>query len=339
MHLVQAQRACLLPIIRLCWIRHMRRFAPHTSRLLVPSAARLRFREDRLPWLAFLSLVLLTGHSFIYLPSEAIFGRTLQNSLHITIFAVTASVIWASLRNPRPLVVLTIAAGLAISGESLQALSARHADIGDFALDMLGATAAIIGWTLYARYRFVVGRLPLIVMGILVVILTSAMPLRILVAYHERDMLFPVLLNPTKWAHQALVESNSQVELVSAPGDWTSFADEPVWQVEWSDTRYPEIRIQEPVRDWSDYEHLVVSAYIPEPTPLTCIVAVCHIGKSGTAAHVVHSCPSGASELRVPVSSLIQDERGLPSQISALILHTTNAAAGRRMLIGSVRLE
>jgi hypothetical protein len=270
-------------------------------------------------------------------------GRTLSNTLHIPMFAVLALLLMRVLGHPswRVLLLVCVAAGAAT--EALQLFTTRTASLLDLGLDLLGALPLIGAFELTRRLA-VRGasrrQLAAIWVGVtlLIAVMTLAAPVRVLLAYHERDRVFPVLLVPSAGRQTLLLSSNSRIRVVPGQSDWPAYAADPVLEVVWTEERFPRIILSEVVPDWSAFATLVADVYLPEGPPITLTAAVGHDGHEGTAAYLRHTVVPGPQRLVYPLQPLLETVDGAPPRISRLVLHTSRNHSGRRLLIGSVRL-
>ena len=221
-------------------------------------------------FLALVVTLLFASHHFVSLPGD-LFGRTLQNALHIPAFAVFGLVL--ALRFSRwstwQLIgcCLLIASGL----EGLQSFTARSASFVDLGRDMVGSTIAILAvrgpglnW-----YRLAGA-------GVLITLLTAMLPARVLLAYAHRDEMFPMLVDPGSWRQQPLLSSNSMLETVELRVD--TGQSEAALRVCWSGDKYPGLHFNETVADWSGYSSLIVELEVEGAEPVQVTAAIGHEG-------------------------------------------------------------
>lgn len=281
-------------------------------------------------------------------------GETLTNASHIPLFAMLTLLLMRVLRKPPWWLLLAAVVAVALVTEALQGLTARNASLLDVGLDLLGALPVIAAlettrrsrrhgrrpWTGFAAWTSAV---------LLLALMTAAAPARVLLAYAERDRIFPVLLQPPNpsaasgessmvWALRPLLGGNSAMHIVAAPPDWPGYAGKRVIEVVWADQRYPGISLRGTVPRWERYDALAVDVYLPDGPAMPLTAAVSHVGTGGTAAYLQLMVRRGPQRLRYPLEALLASPGDAPPRIRRLILHTDRAHGSRRLLIGSVRL-
>lgn len=274
---------------------------------------------------------------------EDLLGRTLNNSLHIPLFAAVAWLLGRLLPAAGPLTLLAAALGLGAATEAAQVLTARDASLMDLGLDLLGAApvvAALAASRRLARQGAPRRRVVLLWSAtvMLVAAMTLAAPARVLLAYQARDQAFPVILDPAVTPGSPLFESNSQLRGVAAPAGWAG-DDGPVLAVTWADTRYPGITIAEVTGDWQEYQALVVEMLVPPGPPASLTVALGYRGRPGTSAYLRRDAGPGFHRLVYPLADFAPAVVAGQARVDRLILHTGQEHAGRRVVLGRVRLE
>lgn len=297
----------------------------------------------RQPITAAAGIVLLVAvQQFVTLGGDRLLAEALTNAAHVPLFALLTLLLYRLLGRPRWQRLLMAAVALALVTEGLQVVTHRQPSVVDLALDVLGILPVLAALTLGRRLRRA-GR-PRGRLGVwagawgLIVVMTLAAPVRVLVAYAERDAAFPRLLVPGSGPFELLVTSNGPMQVTRGPDDWTGYANRPVLELTWSDARYPGVTFSEVVPDWSGFDVLQVDVYLigAEPMPLT--AAVGHRGFPGTARHRRLEVAPGPSRLRYPLDALLEPRGDGPARVSRLILHGSRGHEGRRLLIGDVRL-
>jgi len=274
---------------------------------------------------------LLVGHQFIALPGN-LFGRMLQNALHIPAFTTLGFALawcfpaWKATR----ILATCLVAGVMFEG--IQYLGDRDASIFDLGLDLIGASIAV--FALFGPWQ---QRNAVASSIVLLLMVTFLMPGRVLLAYWHRDSLFPGFLDAGNWLQAPLVWSNSPSSVVA--WDDAGQTSRQALRVCWSNDRYPGVHFDEVVSDWNDYETLVIELDI-EPdvdNSLDLTVAVGYCGIPGTSGFTTRSFPPGRHRWTVPVIELLNaDSR---ESISHLIVHTSRRYAGRCVVFAEVRLE
>ncbi len=289
-------------------------------------------------------VVLIAGQQFGTLGRADLFGQTLSNALHIPLFAVITALLAMVFPRSGAVTIGAVSTLLAVLTEVAQLFTSRHASVTDFGLDLLGVVPVVLGLIATRRLHATAGGAPsarVLVWGavaLLVAVLASAAPGRVLLAYAHRDSAFPVLLEPSVWALAPLVSSNSATRATTAPAQWPGYAHGSVLEVQWAPARYPGVTLDEVVPDWSGFSALAVDVFLPDDAPASLTAAVRYHGEYGTAAHLRLPVRPGAQRLVYPLTALLHPRDGDLPRVRSLILHTHRGAAGRRLLIGRVTL-
>lgn len=253
-------------------------------------------------------------------------ARGLQNALHGPWFAVlTWLVIAIHTRVTRSATGYRIAATawglallIALTSEAFQMAGAREARLTDVALDMLGASAAVVWW---CAHRGLVGR-TLGVMLAAVLMLASLAPLFAalgITAYQHR--LAPVLVRFDQAGSRWLVAANSPARAVDGALEITLSA------VEW-----PGLTVSEPIADWRSFRTLVVD--VDPRDALTLNVSVRLVDRE----HVYRSTAlePGRQVVRLDLASMfdVGTER-----VRNVVIYSTRMHAGQVLRVYEVRLE
>ncbi len=289
-------------------------------------------------------VVLVAGQQFGSLGRADLFGQTLSNALHIPLFAAITLLLATIFPRRGAMTIGALGCLLAALTELAQLFNSRHASVTDFGLDLLGVGPVVLGLALTRRLHasadgsrsarvLVWGAVALVV-----AVLASVTPGRVLLAYAHRDEAFPVLLEAGASALAPLVSSNSLTRPATAPAGWPGYAHGPVLEVLWAAERYPGITLDEVVPDWSGYSALAVDVFLPDDVPASLTAAVRYEGEHGTAAHLRLPVRPGPQRLIYPLTALLEPRGGRLPRVRSLVLHTHRDAAGRRLLIGRVTL-
>lgn len=288
--------------------------------------------------------VLVLVQQFVTVGGSDLLGRTINNWLHVPMFAGVALLLFLALGKPSWPVLLGSCILLAVATEAAQLLTGRSASLLDVGRDMVGAVPVLIAIELTRQHGRRLGRSGRrLVWGLTLAVLTVvtlAAPLRVLMLYQQRDQLFPLLLSPGNSGLEALFTTTSRPRLTTAPEDWRGYAGEIVLAVTWNREPFPGIHLLEVPPLWQGYGYLVVDVYLPQGPPMVLTAAVGHAGQAGggTAAYVARTVARGPQRLCYDLTSLLEPIGEGPVRISKLILHTSEKEAGRKLLFGRVRL-
>lgn len=287
-------------------------------------------------------MLLVAVQQLVTFGSDRLLDQTLTNAAHVPLFALLTLLLHRLLGRPPWYRLLIVALGLAVLTEALQVVTNRQPSLVDLTLDLLGILPVIGAITLRRRRRRsgrpVSGRVVWFATWAAIAGMTLAAPVRVLVAYAERDAAFPRLLIPGNRPLELLVGSNGSMRLTRGPADWTGYADRPVLETIWGDERYPGLTFTEVVSDWTGFDALQVDVYLTGDAPMPLTAAVGHVGTEGTARYLQIEVAPGPSRLRYPLDALLEPLDDAPVRVSKLILHSTREYRGRRLLIGDVRL-
>jgi hypothetical protein len=150
-----------------------------------------------------------------------------------------------------------------------------------------------------------------------------------------RDSLVPRLIDFDSSRYRWLVESSSTLARVPAPDAWTDQRGRKVLRIVFGTDRNPGVFLYEPLRDWSPYRTLVVTAFVPDSEPLRFGVSVRFWKYRAKNAHWPYNLAPGANTLRVPLDERFDPSRG----VYALVLYSNVSASGRTLYLGDIHLE
>src|SRR5690606_8087271 len=215
-----------------------------------------RKKNGRQPITAAAGIVLLVAaQQLLTLGNGRLLEQTLTNAAHVPLFALLTLLLHRLLGRPSWYRLLIAASALALLTEGLQVMTDRQPSLVDLALDLLGILPVVGALTLQRRLRRSgrsVSRLGVwFVTWAVILVITLAAPVRVLIAYAERDAAFPRLLIPGNRPLALLVSSNGPMRLTRGPADWTGYADRPVLEMVWGEERYPGVTLSEVVSDWN----------------------------------------------------------------------------------------
>jgi hypothetical protein len=277
----------------------------------------------------------LIADQLLVLPDN-LFGRSMRNALHIPAFFLLVVVLHILFRSWRPATLLTVALLAGVLLELALVFTARDASAADLLRNLLGillGLAAVAAWP-----RLNLGLLAVVTT---LVLITALPPARILLAYQQRDALFPQLLAPQSWQLDPLLTGRTPFMWLVPPADtadnWPEYADRKVLQVTVNEDAYPGITLAEVRGDWRGYDNLELSFYVNRPNGMKLTIAVGHIGRPGTARYISASFPAGANVWAIPTQTLLKSE-DRQSEISHLIVHSSPDYAGSSFLLGDIQL-
>jgi hypothetical protein len=278
-----------------------------------------------------LIIVVLVGQQLGQLPWHNQFTNSLNNWLHVPMFAVlTGVLLWIKPAWPVTKIAMAVAF-IAVVSEALQIFTYRDASLTDLLLDAVGCGIALLCLRPLNAPRVVICAA---VCGLI----TVGVPARYLLAYEHQARIFPILYTPADWRSNILLDTRATTRL-TREHSWHRHQDKQVLFAQWHDTRWPGLHLAEPVKNWQGYKTLVIEVFNLESQEQPLTVGVRHNRTSGTSRYQQQVLQPGPNELHFPLSELSYDNAGAPAQIHHLMLYTTQAHANKRILLGNVRLE
>lgn len=275
----------------------------------------------------------------------SLLGGAVNNAAHVPLFAAVTLLVARLLRYPHPAMLLVVCLAIAVASEALQLLTGRHASLQDIGLDLLGILSVLGGLVVTgtlshgASWR-ASGTRTWPVVALLLAVFTAMGPLRVLLAYNDRDRVFPSLFEPGAWRQAPLLVSGSRLRTVTAPERWNAYAGRPVLEVTWANERYPGIVLREVVPQWREFDVLAVDLFIPQGSPgqaggaLTLTASVRYATDPPAASWVWRNVEPGPQRVYFALDELLVES----ADIASLVLHADQADAGRTFYFGRVLL-
>jgi hypothetical protein len=271
-----------------------------------------------------------------------LFGRTLSNILHFPLFVIITLLLARAFPSLSLPAIGTIAFCIGVITEAIQLFNQRHASFFDVALNASGIAVALMGLAIVRSWQL--GRANThrhVVLwssiGAMVIAITVAAPLRVLLAYDQRDRSFPVIWEASAWPGTLMLDGNSDFRLVTAPDDWRDHAGQRVLEVTWADVQYPRLQMLEVVPDWSGYDTIDIEAYLAEGPPLSMTAALGHRGEMVARRLSTVRVQPGANLLTFELSEFAVDVSA--NSLERFVLRAPNSAANRSLLIARIALS
>ena len=276
----------------------------------------------------------------LHLGGTSRLSLALNDAMHLPMFVAVTLLLAGLLGRRRLGLALGAAVVLAVATEAVQLLTPRDASLVDLGHDLLGILLAVLGLLgAGPAARCAGGRAGPVLwwagVGLVTLGLAGADPLRIHLAERARDRAFPVLLTPAAGMPGPLVATRSELGLVAAPPGWPAGAGAPAFEVVWAEETWPGVVMLEVVPDWSDYEALAVDVDVLDGRPITLTANVQYRTEPRRATWLWRTLQPGPQTVRFPLADLVDPDVGA---IDRLIVHVTAQDAGRRTLLGAVRL-
>jgi len=311
---------------------------------------------------AFTAIVLAL--SFMRLPGHTLLWRELQNTGHTLLFGILTLLAWCSYgaimpaARRRPLRGY-LAAGVAclltgIAVEFLQLSSGGDAEALDVMRDLAGILIALgicalldprLPRTGYA-IRGSASRTGLLALTASLCIASSYPLASLVLAYHEREQAFPVIIDLTAhWARAFLKHRQATLARVSDPSICMAPSSDRLVSVQLEPAHYTGISMLEPRPDWTGYEHLVVEIFSARPDPLELTLRI-HDGRHDQSYadrfSRVLRITQGQNRVRVPLAQV----RNAPahrqmdmSDIAGVMLFAVDPKRPVKFCMGVLRLE
>ncbi|NKB99068.1 MAG: hypothetical protein GKR90_11335 [Pseudomonadales bacterium] len=285
-------------------------------------------------------VALILAQQLLSIPGNNELSFALTNWLHVFLFtAITAILIWYRPQTHLWQIVVIVCV-LGFLTEAVQAFTGRSPSFADLARDLLGMVLALPLYFTFTRKR-------VLVIAMASLMLSFSLPVTIGASYLAREARLPEIYNATLWDHWLLAESNSPLQLTTAPF-WAGYEDNRVAHITWKNTRWPGFHIVEPAGDWTGYERIVVEVFNPDAEQ-SLTVAVRHEGHRGTSAFKQNTLRPGENRLEVSLDELLTRRHNPDIQRSGeglgrarvihLIIHTNQRFRGREIYLGRVYLE
>ena len=268
-------------------------------------------------------LVQVSGHTLL--------TESIGNALHIPLFAAI-TVLLARLRPRWSLAtILGIVVLIAMLTELLQLGSTRRASWADFGLDLLGCAWG--AWYLNRRPT-----VPISLMLLVLVATTLAHPTWEGIKLGAQHLWFPTLFDPDRWLWRHRIHSRAQLHYAPAT-DWPLYANNAALHIRWNDQRFPNIRLVEPVSDWSQFTVLCIDLFNPQSVtqPVTLGVMHRHDGRNNVKVH--RMLAPGYTRARFSVKQLAFDANDEPAPIYGWSVLTQRSERGNKLLLGRAWLQ
>ncbi len=287
---------------------------------------------------ALVALVLV--QQIFHLGGASRFAGALNDAMHLPMFVVVTVLLVFLLGRERLALALGAAVLVAAGTEAIQLVTPRDASLVDLRHDLVGVAIAAAGLLAVAPLGRLLGPrlghgLCWVLVAGLTVGLAACDPLRIRLAEEARDRAFPVLLTPAAGLPGPLVATRSDIRLVAAPADWPAGDGAPAFEVVWAEEAWPGIVMLEVVPDWSGYDVLAVDIDVVDGRPITLTASPHYRTEPRRATWLWRTLEPGPQTVRYPLADLVDPRIG---DIDRLVIHVGPEDAGRRTLVGAVRL-
>lgn len=298
-------------------------------------------------------VILLVAQQVLGMSGCGRLARGIQNAMHGPWFATVTALVWVLLFRPisvslgKGMAVFLLAVSvlfLAIATEYVQVLTGRQASLRDIMLDMGGAAATAAA--IFSRERHRRGNMMQATIVALVgttCFLWSISPVLIAAATNaHRDRMVPHLVGFESRLDYAILRTNSEVQVVSAPPTWDAYEGRSVLKVQFAQTQWPGITLQETISDWSRYSVLVLDVFSEMDRMTRLSVSVRPndpLGNGTLNFFQVLRLKPGANEIRLSIDSLLPDRDTRIWEVQDVLVYTDRSHAGQVVYIGQVALE
>ena len=280
-------------------------------------------------------IALLVAQQFLAVPGSGRLAHGLHNSAHGPWFAFVTWLLllfWSRRYRGWSAVAITAITCLILATltEVLQKFTGGAPSLGDFAFDLVGATAALFAWC--GRASLLSHRSSYWMAGLLLMV-TPAPILQALAVEWHRTSIAPDLVRFDSPFQGELIGANSHAVLVAAPGGWPIAPK--VLKITLADTTWPGVHLDEPIADWQPYATLAVDIYVEGAQPLPIIISVRLDNAPVDHVYRPFECAPGPCRLLLPLGGLFDRDR---ARVNAVVIYSTRDAAGRTLYLGRVAL-
>lgn len=286
-------------------------------------------------WVLSLATILLAVgiQQFAAFPIHNAFTSSLNDWMHVPMFATITAVLLNVFSNTKINHVLLGLVFIALGSEALQFITGGEPSWNDLAKDALGAGIALCFFRPATNHRLI---------GIIsVCAATLAVPCFYVTGNAYQYTKFPVLFQPEMRLFRILSNSRSN-PTYTRDHNWQRYLNKPILALEWIEAAWPRVNVTETIGDWTQYETIVIDVYNIEATPQPLALAVHYPGlleKQRPSRYQNFELQPGDNRLRASITKLVDIDDTSPLQIRHLMLNTTREHAGKRILLGSVWLE
>lgn len=298
-----------------------------------------------------LLLGLVLAQQLFSVPGSSPLRQALQNSLHAPWFFVVTFVLCVLFRPlglwRRLLIAGVLACLLAAGTELLQTLVLnRSASVGDLQRNLVGAGFALLVSTLVlpgaAGFSWPgVPRSIAAVLALLALTVYSFWPVYSLYQLkRDRFAQLPALIDiqDPRLSQYVRVSPYSHLTEVRLDGSWPAYIGREVLRVQFGDSEYPTLYVEDLGQHWHTYDDLVIELFVPGDEPIELTIAVQYQGSYGTNSYRELVAQPGANVIDLPRDAFVPDgATGI--KVRDLLLYTTNSFAGRSLLVGAMYLR
>ncbi|MDO6421114.1 VanZ family protein [Saccharophagus degradans] len=287
------------------------------------------------------------------LPGNTHFWQSLQNAGHAILFFAIAFVFSALLaatrykNKPFHIAFVVLVASLVFGGlvELIQGFIGREPSWSDMWLDAQGAIAGICVYLALFTRR--VSRIVATVLAAALLFNSLSLPIRWLIAEHQRGQCFPVIADfENRWLSMFVDgRSKAKAKIVPTPTIWANNKSGRVLSVEFGRGRWPSVVFYELEPDWSAYNNFVFEAYNPQATPVTLSLRITdksYSRKYSDRFNAQLELVPGYNEIKIPLARISQLKSGREmdlSQVDELIVFTGKQTPPVTLYLDHFRLE
>jgi VanZ family protein len=307
-------------------------------------------KSIRIAVLSAIVVALLYALLFYQPPHGGLWTQVFFDSLHVPVFGLIALgifLLWHPERSwiRRSAFALLVACALGLLSEFAQTFTSRDASVGDFVADCLGAagTLAIAVSVFHGDRLSPTWRAASAVGGLLLLTWALAPLATISAAYAERNLQFPVILDPDSRFGRKLVRAQHiRYEIVDSSADNASHARITLLAAPW-----PGIAVHDLSPDWSQFSALVVDIAVEGDKPLAINLRVHDTAHKDSQVfsdrfNRALELGPGRHEIRIPLDELRnapQNREMDLTEVAELIIFGSESDAGRTFRLYGIRLE
>jgi hypothetical protein len=300
---------------------------------------------------------------FVQLPGNTLLWRALQNAAHLPLFGVVALAALYLLRGLFPIFRARLLAGylaagaaslmLGILSELGQLMTHRDPSVIDLARDLVGIASGLGIYSVFDplmrptwQGRGRAFRAWLLALCSILLALGLFSLARTAVAYLQRDLDFPVVIDPrASWSRPFMQCKHARLVVEPAPGSWALTSSQPVARLDLDAVRYSGLYMEEPHPDWRSFRHLTFTIYSPQRQPLNLTLRIedaLHDQAYSDRFNRSLEIAPGENTFRIPLAA-VEDapaKRSMDmSRIRAVALFSVDLNHPADIFLGKFRLE
>ncbi len=293
-------------------------------------------------------ILLVLAQQVLTFPTETLLARALNNFAHTPWFLIVTLLIWlliktyyfSSFRN-QFMACCLLAFALCVIAEAFQIFTSRQASLSDVARNCLGAMSALS--LVFAMHYGGKHRSHIVVFGFMLAASFHLVAMKSVVDVmwqkYLRAQSFPVLADFANSADLSSQYVRGNWKIEASPVEWSEQKAQNLAKIHLNEgTRWPGLILREPFPDWSDFQTLLINAYLDADTPLALTLRIETFYDSGQDSTTQLSLLPGPNKLEFPLLQIVPSMDSKGARIKAMHLFGDHTQAGRSFYLESISL-